>query len=535
MNRQFAIEMLENLLERAKRKSETTILTSREIDALDVLVQESRVEPATSIGNEQASVQSPSVVVPVQIEDSEIPKDTLLCIDFGTSFSKSFASVDSGDLLPRLIDLPLGGAGSGKSSLVSPSELLFDQGRIYFGTNARKQFDDSQASPDRLIDSIKQYMTLGKEVSHLAKIKLQAIQDPSQSFFQSDILILYLAHLMYLTEQALISKGISPNALRRFAHPAWNDTHREGNEAAMKTMMAQAIVLARSLKDKLLVSISIAEARAALDQLQKLEFSELPLNLMDRPVREATAAGAGALFGGRPNSRESYLIIDVGAGTTDVAGCICRTNDEWERPRVWEVTKAADAIKSAGNILDDALLKLALNKCGLFGGSTEYQAAAISVRRDKRLYKEQLFDNGSVVIEMPTGDTVTIELQEFLDYPPVVDFTQRIRVLVGKAAIAVAGDYNQVNLVATGGGANLPMIRNLAEEGANYEGKHVSIIWRDSIPDGVAEEYPDLVAPYSQIAVALGGCLPVLPEQRASIAHGISGAAKTVLMPSYKS
>jgi hypothetical protein len=419
--------------------------------------------------------------------------------------------------------------------LVSPSELLFDQGRIYFGTNARKQFDDTQASPDRLIDSIKQYMTLGKDVSHLSKIKLQAVQDPSQGFFQSDILTLYLAHLMYLTEEALASKGISANALRRFAHPAWKDAHKEGNEAAMKIMMAQAIVLARSLKDKLLVSISIAEARAALDQLQKLEVSDLPLTLIDKPVREATAAGAGALFGGRPNSRESYLIIDVGAGTTDVAGCICRTSDEWERPRVWEVTNAADAIKSAGNILDDALLKLALNKCGLFAGSAEYQAAAISVRRDKRLYKEQLFDNGSVVIEMPTGDVVTIGLQEFLDYPPVVDFTQRIRELVGKAAIAVAGDYKQVNLVATGGGANLPMIKNLAEEGGDYEGKHVSIVWRDSIPDGVAEEYPDLVVPYSQIAVALGGCLPVLPEQRASIAHGISGAPKTVLMPSYKS
>jgi actin-like ATPase involved in cell morphogenesis len=303
----------------------------------------------------------------------------------------------------------------------------------------------------------------------------------------------------------------------------------------MKIMMAQAIVLARSLKDKLLINISIAEARAALDQLQKLEVSELPLNLIDKPVREATAAGAGALFDGRPNSRESYLIIDVGAGTTDVAGCICRTSDEWERPRVWEVTNAADAIKSAGNILDDALLKLALNKCGLFAGSAEYQAAAISVRRDKRLYKEQLFDNGSVVIEMPTGVVVTIEVQEFLDYPPVMDFTQRIRALVGKAAIAVAGDYKQVNLVATGGGANLPMIKRLADEGADFEGRHVSIVWRDSIPSGVAEQYPDLVAPYSQIAVALGGCLPILPEQRASIVQGILGAPKTVLMPSYKS
>lgn len=536
MNRQFAIELLENLLERAKRKSETTVLTSREVDALDLLVQEIRAEPSPAARIEDIEPAKPtSILIPVYIDDSDIPKDTLLCIDFGTSFSKSFASIDTGELLPRLIDLPIGGAGSGKSALVSPSELLFDQGQLYFGTSARKHFDDTQASTDRLIDSIKQYMTLGKDVSHLAKIKLNPVQDPSQNFFQSDILTLYLAHLMYLTEMALEAKGVSVNALRRFAHPAWNDAHKEGNEAAMTVMMAQAILLARSLKDKLLVSMSVTEARAALDELQTLDRSKLPLNLIGRPVREATAAGAGALLGGRPNSREFYLIVDVGAGTTDVAGCICRTSDEWERPRVWEVTTAADAIKSAGNILDDALLKLAVQKCGLFGGSTEYQAAVASVRRDKRLYKERLFDNGSVLIEMPTGDIVTIELTEFLGFPPVVDFSQRIRALVGKAAAAVAGDYNQVNLVATGGGATLPMIKGLAEEGVEYEGRHISIIWREPIPEGVGEEYPDLVAPYSQIAVALGGCLPILPEQRANTHSGITGVPKTVLMPSYKS
>jgi hypothetical protein len=80
-------------------------------------------------------------------------------------------------------------------------------------------------------------------------------------------------------------------------------------------------------------------------------------------------------------------------------------------------------------------------------------------------------------------------------YPPVVDFTQRIRTLVCKSAIAVAGGSNRINLVATGGGAKLPMIKDLADEGAEYEGKRVSIMWRESIPEGVAEEYPDLVAP----------------------------------------
>ena len=87
-------------------------------------------------------------------------------------------------------------------------------------------------------------------------------------------------------------------------------------------------------------------------------------------VRKITADG-----GSKPGVG-GYVILDVGAGTTDIAGFYCVNNPEWDRPRIFEVRGAADAIKSAGNILDSALIKLVLNKANVMPGSAEYQAAA---------------------------------------------------------------------------------------------------------------------------------------------------------------
>jgi hypothetical protein len=132
----------------------------------------------------------------------------MLCIDFGTSFSKAFACIDTKDPLPEIVDLPIGEYGGNENPLVTPSEMIVDNRMIYFGGFARKLFDDSEASPERLIDSIKQYMTLGADVSNLSKIRLDEAKDPDQKFFQRDVLLLYLAHLMRLTERALEAKGL---------------------------------------------------------------------------------------------------------------------------------------------------------------------------------------------------------------------------------------------------------------------------------------------------------------------------------------
>jgi molecular chaperone DnaK len=541
MKTETALDLLNNLLERAREAGEKTFLTSREIMALGILLGTGEGQLETSgLYPTPAFRSEPIVRLPV-VADDEIASDMMLCIDFGTSFSKAFASIDTKEAIPEIVDLPIGEYEGNENSLVTPSEMIIDNKMIYFGGFARKLFDDSEASVDRLIDSIKQYMTLGADVSNLAKIRVDQVKDPDQKFFQRDILLLYLAHLTRLTERALEAKGHPINLRRRFAHPAWADAHRKSNEEEMKLMMAEAIVLARSLGDQLVEALSVGTARAALDQLKELE-GELPLNLIAEPVREATAAGAGALLGVPEHRREACIIVDVGAGTTDVAGFYCVNNPDWDRPRVFEIKGAADAIKSAGNVLDNALTKLILNKSNLMPESSEHRAAAAFLSRRKRIYKEQLFEAGQVLVELPTGEVVEVKVDEFLSFGPVVGFTENVKKLVTKAALSIGA--SRIVFVATGGGGRLPIIRKIAEGGVEGDnGKHVTFTWREPAPDGLAEIYPDLIDPYPQIAVAVGGALPNLPEQSRDVRGGLmddqpqfmDDPPRFAIAPSYKS
>jgi len=536
VDKSLANDLLLNLLERATSSAEKTFLTTREVEALATLlnVEASAVQPRPSV---EAPGSTPPVSPPLTIKGinvEDIDLSVMVCVDFGTSFSKAFASIEHGASQPDLIDLPIGDGTTG-TTLTTPSELMIDSGRIYFGSAARKQLDDTQSPPDRLIDSIKQFITLNTDVSLLDKSKLDASQDPTQSFSRRDILVLYLAHLMHLTESALTGKGLSVDVRRRFAHPAWKSASKEKNEIEMRVMMAEAIVLARSAGDVLEQSISASEARSLLDQLKRLDEEGLPLSLIYEPVREATAAGAGALLATPENKRETFLIVDIGAGTTDVAGFVCVNNPEWERSRLFEISGAADAKNMAGNVLDTALQKLILEKSALVPESEEYRAAAMAIRRDRRVLKEQLFKTGEVIVPLPTDETVRVTLTEFQAYPPVETFSNQIREMVARSAAVVSGDLNRINLVATGGGSSLPIIAELEKNGIDYEGKHVTFDLREPIAAGVRETNPDLVEPYPQIAVALGGALPTLPEQRSSVPSGLVAPPPSFIQPSYKS
>ncbi|PZF75846.1 hypothetical protein DK847_16630 [Aestuariivirga litoralis] len=458
----------------------------------------------------------------------------MLCVDFGTSFSKAFATIDNGDDRPELIDLPIG-EGSGSARLVTPSELIIDAGQIFFGGRARQRLDETQQAADRLIDSIKQYVTLNQDVSVLGTARLDQIQDPTQALSQRDILVLYLGYLMYVAERALVTAGQTINAQRRFAHPAWPENTRQRNEDEMRRMMAEAVVLARSVKDGFEGGLSVIDARELLDKLKSLAADSLPLNLIREPVREATAAGAGALLSTAEGHREKYLIVDIGAGTTDVAGFHCVNNPNWDRSRVWEISGAAKARNMAGNVLDNAFQKFVLGKSSLTEGSEEYRQAGLAVRRSRRLLKEQLFREGSVIVLLPTDETVPVDLDEFLEYGPVVSFTNAIVAMVAEAADLVQGnDVSSIRLVATGGGATLPVITKIAEHGVDVGGRHIGFELSDAIAEGVRETNPDLVEAYSQIAVALGGALPNLPEQRANVRGAINAPPPRVIQTTYR-
>lgn len=546
MDQYNARELLENLLERARASSDKVFLTRREIDAIEAVLElktQLTAPPVASAPENDstndtrsaaATSQPPQTsLAPIIVSNDDITSEVMLCIDFGTSFSKAFVSRGNEDSDLELIDLAIGDGTTG-SRLTTPSELFIDGTHIYFGSHARDQWDYVQAPPERLIDSIKQFITLNQDVSTLSQRPMLTSQDPQQLFSQRDVLALYLAHLMALTEEALRHKQLPENLRRRFTHPAWKDDAKEKNGREMRQLMAEAVVLARSAETEFKTSMPLSTARRLLDQLLNRDPALLPMALIGEPVREATAAGAGALLATKEGKREAYLILDIGAGTTDVAGFYCVNNPNAERMRVFEVSSAADAKNIAGNALDSALQRLVLEKSGLSPDTAEARLAGHAIRRQIRSYKEQLFRAFRVSIALPTDQIIEVTLDEFQKYPPIVSFNKIITDLVATSAIALAGDMTRVNLVATGGGANLPIVHELSEKGITLGGRSIGFNLLPAMAGDVQEKYPDLIDPYPQIAVALGGSLPQLPEQRVSIVSGLETAPIRTLTPMYR-
>jgi len=535
MDNNIATFILKSLLERAKISNTQTFLTSVEINALHVFLGdiEENIPSDRPMVFEPVDNFLPQILYP---NPATIDDEHILCLDFGTSFSKAFACSNDGlDDDPELFDLSFGFNSAGDPKLLLPSELLIHDGEVFFGDAARAKFEVIEADQDRLIDGPKQYMTLGKDVSELQQRPLSKSKDPTGTFSQRDALVLFLAHLNLKAEDALKDRGLKLNLLRRYAHPAWDKNSTETNSKEMKRIMAEAIALSRLFPEEFHTHTSIEHASILVNEARAASDNDLPHALLSESVLEATAAGAGALMGTAARKREAYVVLDIGAGTTDVAGCICINNPNNERVKVSEVAPAAKAIRRAGNNLDNALLLLILEKSGLAPRTTEYERESAALRKGIRSLKEILFNDNFVVAELVSGDLIEISVEELTGTKAVISLFSDIREIVTDAAILVSGDDKVVNLVATGGGANLPIIQNLTDQPLTKNGKNLRLRLKSSIPKYVSDAYPNLIDPYPQLAVAVGGALPNLPQQINSISEGITDPGEKHLTTIYKS
>ena len=405
MNQDTAALVLTNLRERAEKSASPVVLTSVEIRALQVLFGEAVGRSASDGSGSDAELQDkePSQVSPgppLRWKPEKAPySDLILCLYFGTSFSKAFAcKTHNSDDIPELIDIGFGENEDGTTRYFLPSELFIHDDCVYFGTAGRRKFEIVEAGQDRLIDSPKQYMTLGTEVADLHQKPLRPEQDPSQSLSQRDALVLYLTHLNRLAEISLQGTGLTGDVRRRYAHPAWDNATADANSRAMARIMAESILLAKCFPREFEESMPLVMARNIARKVQAADDEDSPFELLISPVREATAAGAGALMATREGKRQPYVILDIGAGTTDVAGCLCVNNPEGEFVKVAEVTGAGKAIRRAGNNIDSILLIEILKRSSFANGTTEYHQVSRALRRSVRDYKERCSTRASLLL-----------------------------------------------------------------------------------------------------------------------------------------
>lgn len=549
MDQDKAKEYVQNLLDRlalvnGRFELPGGVISARERAALAVLADfqddaSPIIDPVVSPVLAAPAIVSPRVSLSDDCLNSGHDDSALLCIDFGTAYSKA-AIWREGEDAPIPIDL--GGATGG--GLTSDSAAYITDGHIFFGPTAVRKHAEEGDISRQLFASPKEHLT--HDHARFQADKPATDVDPTSLFRTRDLLALYLGYLTSLIGERVEALGIGRHVIRRFAAPGWGDAqiskttpHFEAVSAQLKHLLIDAQILADTLPDAAWrQGLDVATARAALDSLAEMSSERREgANFVERPVLEAVAAATG-VHDKLINTRPQMLVVDVGAGTTDIGAFKYNVNENGAKVSAYR--NGLRAIRTAGNRLDDALIELAWSKLGLAADSQLQLTHARKLRAGVRGVKQDLFGSGAVRVDVDGFDVVNIESHEFCATKIVSYFARTFEEQV-KNALNSAGigsrnflKTNQPNVVVfTGGGGSLPFLRDVFAKPIELsEGKAIFEI-QDPIPEWVDSYTSDVAEVFPQLAVSTGGCSPLLPDEKGSVADTTIAAPRS-LAPNYR-
>lgn len=493
----------------------------------------------------------------------------VLCVDFGTAMSKAFACrTDSKSTLDELelddldlLELPLGaedrGAGAADTAgygdddsvhAVVSSVWIDDGGLMFAGSGAlnRGRLHERAGATRERLDSIKQQISqistaYSPESPSFAPEKRPLspkVNPTSVDLTYEDAITFYLSYLTDLAVTKLEEEIGSRYVKRRFTLPWWKDERqRRWGAAFMARALARAQIVADTFRGRWKDGIPASEVKAVLKLAA--EHDDRLTWLLDRSDRgqvgggrvdETTLASAGgglealAAASGRvwtdKSARELMLVVDVGAGTTDLSLFLVVQRGR-KRP-AFPVAPGGTAIRQAGDSLDSRLLEQLLNKAhvGEDDALRERMRAGLRLKGVRKM-KETLFRTGVVREILENDEPVELTREEFLASEAAIAFRdamcREIEKLLGEVDKSffsvVEGRY--LTLVLTGGGCNLPMIRGLKDRRWSIGGTWVRCRLAKDVPDFVTERFSaEFAAEYPQLAVAMGGAMPWRLDER---------------------
>ncbi|MCC6789909.1 MAG: Hsp70 family protein [Hyphomonadaceae bacterium] len=438
-----------------------------------------------------------------------------ICLDFGTAFSKASAFVEiEGPAREAVHALAIGAAAGADHPLLTPSVMFVDQGRILFGPRALERARACVAVERDPILSFKLILA-ARDIEQALNLKVRPSVDPTGTLRYRDALVLYLAYLDQLILAAIHRDETLPQDLlgapRRYTSPIWR-TRAEGDRAMARLFDEAAIVSAR-LGSMLLASdgASIAQCKDALDKAQQA----LGIGQLEAGVFEAHAAAAAYGAFSR-NARDFMLVIDMGAGTTDIAGFALKPGAQG--PVLAEVAGARQSCGLAGDEIDQIISSLLIEKFKLKHREDQavlWRSLGLSARGLKR----DLFLNGKCSF-LHAGASRSLQLKELLRSRRFKEFCAALTAACAISMRALHtnafGQGNErLSILLAGGGANLSFLRDVAADAAGQAGVRAQAdieIFGENwyLPNGFD---PNLANAFPQVAIALGGALATLTDE----------------------
>ena len=477
-------------------------------------------------------------------KSSPKPKWTL-CLDFGTAKSKAFAATDDEEG-PELLPLPIGKADGdldGYVHEVSSSVWIDDDGLLFLGSEAVKRGLAYGDSTRQRLDSLKPHLEL--DSSHWEQ-KLRKNIDPTSTLTYSDAILIYIAYLTDLatTELERDERVNTRYVRRRFTLPWWNEKRRRCAAGFLSKSLILAQLLADTFHGKWHSGIHVDEIKSVLRDASahSEHLSWIVLTEPEGGVLEALAAASARVQNDR-YARDLMVVVDVGAGTTDISlfwvvQQIPPDRQQVRSPkefasggRAWPVQPCGRATSQAGDRLDRLLVDELIKKANLGADWALRERVRKNLfREDIRHLKQTLFEIGEITKVLVSGHTVNLTREEFMESGGVRVFEQRICDEIQELLDGVHESWEQapercITLVLTGGGCHLPMIRNLANKRWRIGNREVASQLAAEIPAEVADRFSsEFRQEYPRLAVAMGGALKIVLDERDALKEWYGGA-----------
>jgi molecular chaperone DnaK (HSP70) len=241
--------------------------------------------------------------------------------------------------------------------------------------------------------------------------------------------------------------------------------------------------------------------------------------VIEHAIYESTAAASGAVAKVR-NSRDVFLVADMGAGTCDLGLYYAvAPAPATEKPiKFASFCDARDVVNRAGRFFDDQLRMQILEKAGIDPGGPESHRLRPSIDREVQNLKHLLFATRTCQITFLDDQPITVTLEEFERRASirhfVTMFSNAVEKLLRAGGLAnLAAKRNGVRCVLTGGGSTTPFVRKLFEESMRVDETNIAFNIVDATPAWIEVADEALVRTYPQMAVAMGGCDPSLPKE----------------------
>lgn len=411
-----------------------------------------------------------------------------LCIDFGTS---SIRAVYRPKNKSRLEVLPLGQIVKSRLDDASiPSHILVNEtgSVVRFGEQAEKErisgtpFLFYDASPKLWLSD---YLKLSEPVAEGTTLTRQ------------EALAGLLAHALRCAfDASRLSVGERRAIPIQVAHPVWSADIRTGAREGLR----QIVSVARQ------IALKSEWGRASIDKLRRsisetVESSDEEIDTVE-PI-----AAAVELFPEDPNEIRLVAVIDMGAGTTDIALFQSITPDVAtpNRPQMRLLGNAISLFK-AGDFIDSIVLEVLKSRASSF---SEISIADVEFRiRD---IKQTLFSTGTVR-ELKTSVT----LKEITNHPKFLSLMQEVRDELTKLLAASEGIVDKLvnrqthsvkllDIVLAGGGSSIQKLKQTLIVGVHLGNQRIPI---RIIPVAERPNVSTFGAGRGRLAVALGAAAP---------------------------